>query len=424
MAAPTKNKWLTLSLLAIILPVTLLVTFKLTGVIPEPLNPEAFEKLADGEKSVEVYVLCLEGVGVRRVENLSRVLEGVFGAARESTVNVHVGETWEYGPRPRAVFKEVGVNITVEVVTDWDRYKSLVELGSNVIIVNAHGEYLPVPSGYGREQWVDKIADFMMNRWGTWVHVAGYPFSLVHHQNGEVETWGEEGFKALMRHTGRENVNCRPPAGKENEIAGWDGEAHQQIGITWFGLKYWEAIVGKPLKCSDFKGYLLIWLYHGVAEGERYLPGAVVKFVCVNDTSSFGLYVHLGTWQFYDYHGHEPDADFAVGYITTAAAVWSDVGKSTKLLHEASDAIQHAQESGRTSGLREAAALLQQAVEAYNQGNCKKAMLFAEEAKELAKEAAKPNYLPILGAYVALVSVGAYGGYRALSKERKEKCDR
>jgi hypothetical protein len=40
MAAPTKNKWLTLSLLAIILPVTLLVTFKLTGVIPEPQTPE------------------------------------------------------------------------------------------------------------------------------------------------------------------------------------------------------------------------------------------------------------------------------------------------------------------------------------------------------------------------------------------------
>lgn len=36
----TKNKWLTVSALAIILPISLLATFKLTGIISEPQTPE------------------------------------------------------------------------------------------------------------------------------------------------------------------------------------------------------------------------------------------------------------------------------------------------------------------------------------------------------------------------------------------------
>jgi hypothetical protein len=37
---PTKRKWLALSLVAVVIPISLLLTFRLTGILSEPLEPE------------------------------------------------------------------------------------------------------------------------------------------------------------------------------------------------------------------------------------------------------------------------------------------------------------------------------------------------------------------------------------------------
>ncbi len=43
MALPSNRKWLSLAVLAIIIPISVLTTFKLTGIIPEPPNTETIE---------------------------------------------------------------------------------------------------------------------------------------------------------------------------------------------------------------------------------------------------------------------------------------------------------------------------------------------------------------------------------------------
>ena len=99
---------------------------------------------------------------------------------------------------PRAHPKQEDVNYppyysaTPTVVTSWITYKNVIIYNAGVIIVNTHGQILPVPNGYTKEDWVDKISEAMLTRRVTWVHVAGYPFYYVKHENGVSEIWGEK----------------------------------------------------------------------------------------------------------------------------------------------------------------------------------------------------------------------------------------
>ena len=53
------------------------------------------------------------------------------------------------------------------------------------------------------------IADFMVNRWGTWVHTGGLPFRIVQYENGTTGEW-LEGFKKMMTHT-NQNIEVKNP---------------------------------------------------------------------------------------------------------------------------------------------------------------------------------------------------------------------
>jgi len=368
------------------------------------------------ECSVSVYVVSLDGVANHVATNNSRIVDGVLDASDvdEVIVSLDIG---------MGIYSTVHMNVTVNVVNSWDFYKELVNSYSGVVIVNSHDECLPVPSGYTKEEWVGRIADFMMNRWGTWVHAGGYPFYYVQYEDRRVETWGKEGFQALMSYMGKGNANCEPLGNKENEHATIDIAAFQQISISWsdIGTNYRSVNVGKPLKFSDFKEDFVIWLYRSTWEGETHLSGAIVKFISESGTYNYGIYVHLGSWLFYDKTDKALNCDFAMGYVSTASAIWSQVAWSNQLLFEAERAINKAQSEGRTSGLNEAKTKVQQATIAYTNGNYNKASSYAEQAKNLAENATQPfltKFWPYITLLITLGIIVTYEGYREINKKK------
>jgi hypothetical protein len=209
-----------------------------------------------------------------------------------------------------------------------------------VIIVNTHGEILPVPNGYTKEEWVDKISEAMLTRRVTWVHVAGYPFYYVKHESGASETWGENGFKHFMNNINKGNVNCWPPQSETmlvehsnamsdiGSLGNWGG-----VPGNWTMYDLWYAELGRPLKWSDFKDYLILPLYeyNDTSTLDVYLTGAVIAYVKAGQRYltdyGCGAYVHIGTYRLYDHNGDLLNYDLCKGILGTAAALWVEANR-------------------------------------------------------------------------------------------------
>lgn len=373
------------------------------------------------EKSlpVSIYIVSLADVGNYRASNLSMVVEGAIQATKVDTVSVFL----DWGN-----VGKVNVSITVHIISDWEAYRMLIEWGNNVIVVNTHDEYLPVPSGYTKEGWTDKISDFMLNRWGTWTHLGGYPLYRVWYQNGTKEEWGERGFKTLMNHIGKGNATCNSPTG-ENTKADIILNGAMVLG-SW----YWSTInrtyslvtlarvnVGRPLKYQDFEEeHWILPLYEWTdkSTGKLYWPIAAIKFS--EENRKFGIYVHLGAWRFYDASDNEfsEHNDLALGFVSTAVAIWSEAGWPILEIYEASDAIQRAMRAGHTGSLDQAENLLQRAIDTYNQGKYKESVIYSEQAAEIAQNAreATPPYLNY-GLVAVVVVMGGAGAYYMFNSE-------
>lgn len=277
-----------------------------------------------------VYIICLNNVPTNDswVDDFQSVKDGAIDACMLQGTHIqfsvplaHPKRNVDYPPYYEA---------TPYVVTSWSQYASIITSYSEVIVVNTHGQYLPVPSGYTKEQWVDKIADAMLNRRLTWVHVGGYTFFRVwYQQTGTGEEWGEQGFKQLMNHINKGDVDLSPYPYSEDERAS-TLLGDQQIGLNWCDRDgrritgYAEATLGKPLKIGDFKEYLILPIF----DYGEFWTGAAIAFVKAGarytDEHGCGAYVHIGARYLYLSNGSALDADYGRGFIGTAAALWAE----------------------------------------------------------------------------------------------------
>ncbi len=164
----------------------------------------------------KVYIICLNDVPGHWVDDPSRVKDGALEACmikgteiRYNLPLAHPSVGVGYPPYYRAL---------PEVVTSWSTYKTVITSKHGIIVVNTHGEYLPVSSGYSKTQWVDEIADAMLNRRLTWVHVGGYPFYRVWYQDGTWEEWLENGFKNFMNYINKPDVDCWNPTDENEQL--------------------------------------------------------------------------------------------------------------------------------------------------------------------------------------------------------------
>jgi hypothetical protein len=324
------------------------------------------------------------------------------------------------------VFGKLEFRINVTVIHNWSAYREVVENESNVIVVNAHGETVPVPVGYTRDAWVDRIAEAMLTRNVTWVHTAGYPFFYAYLQGSGEDSWGEGGFKRLMGHIGLGNVTCWPVGSEEDLIHMNDG-AQYTIMEDWAGCYHAVNVErGKPLNGSDF-GDRVVAAIWGVKAG--CMPGGIIKFSEFNQTSSSGFYVHVGTHKTYDGNipPEETDGDFSRTYVGAAQAIYTSSFKpvSERAISNAEDAVAEAETEGRTKGLEEARQLLQQARDDFDSYYYDYGVFYANEAKGAAEATEKPTFLESYGMH--LVALGVIGGVSAcgliviVAKKNKKK---
>jgi len=371
-----------------------------------------------GEVDVKVYVIALDGVSGQGVGNVTDAVEGCLDACR---VDGSHSIIWVHGSP--SCYK-LGINTSVAVVHDWNTYRQIVENESNVIVVNVHGETVPVPSGYMRDAWVDKIAEAMLTRNVTWVHTAGYPFFYSYLRESGEALWGEGGFKRLMRHIGLENVTCWP-LGSEEDLTDVHTYFENTVMKDWHGA-YDAYIVerGKPLNGSDFRDRVVgvIW---GCETGG--MAGAIIEFSEPNQTDSSGFYVHVGAHETYK-DGNPPeetDGDFYRSYVGVAQAIYTSSFKlaSEGAISQAEDAVVEAETEGRTKGLVEARQLLQQARDNFGSYYYDYGVFYANEPKEAAGAAEKPTFLESYG--MPLAVLGVIGGVSAcgliISETKKNK---
>jgi len=283
------------------------------------------------EGQADVYILCLSGVS-GHWRNPQRVKEGAIKAikpygARCDSSNIPL-------VHPRFGTSPPFLGISYEVISDWNTYRQIVESYKDIIIINTHDEILPVPSGYSRESWTDKIAEAMLERQVSWVHVSGYPFFYVWLQgSSSFQLWGAAGFQRLMQHVNKGGVTI--PYLDGTEKPGLTGAAEKNLGIPelvytgWDGIYEAKAISeDRPLRRSDFQDYTVLSIW----EAADYYDGAVVAFVKPNEEvpvqtrNGFGFYVHIGTNHTYrmEYNELVPtDTDLSCGYVGCAAAIWA-----------------------------------------------------------------------------------------------------
>jgi hypothetical protein len=280
--------------------------------------------------NAKVYVLQLAGVGAWWVDDTSRVRAGVIDACTPAG---------EHGNMPRAhpLFGESPAfyEVSYSTIYTWADYVDVILNQIGVIVVNAHGEILPVPTEYNNTQWANCIAEAMWKRRLTWAHMAGYPFYWVWHQGDTQKTlWGKDGFKTLMGNIGLPNVEI--PTDLTEHKAELTGAADQNLASqNWVLYNATHVKLIRPLKVSDFKNCAVLPLYERAVGEEYYWEGAVIAFAKCGqrideETYGSGYFVHLGTDQTYD--GSNPpqavgNKDYMLGYVVAAAALWADTSK-------------------------------------------------------------------------------------------------
>jgi hypothetical protein len=297
------------------------------------------------------------------------------------------------------------------------------------VVVNAHGAVVPIPEGYSKEAWVDKIAEAMLYRNVTWVHVGGYPFYYFQRQGSTMETWGDDGLKKLMANIGKPNVTCTKSEYERSIVNGF----FEILDDTWFITMAFQVPRTWPLNSSDF-GWLAfpIWgYYHPDYEGSYPLAGAAIAFKRSLNETSFGYYVHIGTNGTFSEGGDETDKDFWRAHHGCATGLYCLLARTSGeiMLSEAQQSIEKASSEGRTSGLDEALHYFDEA-KSFNQyfggsyefwDRIYRCMVAAVNAEKPSSNSDMDVAILIVLALGVAVSTGVYWKKRSGENDKEEK---
>lgn len=345
--------------------------------------------------SIAIYVLQIDGVGSFPAINSTKVWQGVVDAGRNRTIMV----------RPDFdTFVLPTLHTTVKPVRDWETYKQLIVSQSNFIIVNGHYEYLPVPSGYSRERWLEAIGDALGERYAVWIHIAGYPFARVWYEDGHEEEWGPDGFSLF---TGRnQTVTLEAPVTERGDKSASVSASLSQYARDWLsvcisypdgrttdgceilfdlGNAYSVDLWGTyPIRSGLIeRDDILVEMYStGEWDGVSYYPSVALRYGKDN-SETFGIYVHFSGEIFHALPSPVPfELDYARAIIPTYTALLAEIVYSIVRIWDADETIILTRLYGNPAGLREASRLLEEAQAQLEQGNYLKAAWLAKLSVE------------------------------------------
>jgi hypothetical protein len=370
---------------------------------------------------IRLFIVDLDGVGGFRAANHSAVVDGAIGV---TFVNLYKRITMWEGP----LKLHVSINVTYEVIKDWQTYRQVVEEANNTIIVNTHDEILPVPNDYTKEEWTAVIADLILNRWGTWAHTGGLPFRIVRYENGTTGEWSE-GFKKLMEHAKQNVTTKNPPMEGLHQLPPlmeMENAARIDLGNFCIGNTtsivsiFWYAVINStdPYFCLKYgatdidTSILPIYRMNSSVDLNVYSPSVALRLSKTAD--KYGVFVYSSPWKFYGGNGDsfsDHYCSIGMGAIPAAAAIWCEAGYAAKKIVEA-----------KAAKLKDEAAL-QEADDAFNAGNYKQAVVCAEKAMA----SSQPNILPavilavVAGTVIATTAAIHYRNNKNKKKEHETK---
>jgi len=263
----------------------------------------------------DVYIVMIPDVPIWIVSDMEAVRRGVEEACMVMPL-VHL-DTWK--------------GLTYLEVVDMPTYEYIIQYPENVkppgfhgetgiIVVNAHGEVLPVQPGCYWETWVRVIRQHVQRKALTWVQVAGYPFyyySYGLHVKTEV---GPQGFQLFLEMIlGPNTVDCWPnQEGYAVPIQGGYSNRLWGYGLIGGGLHK-----GRPLKIDSSTNIADLLDVMGYRSGDiEYLTLGLIGFAFPNQTvqkpsERVGYYVHNGA--------QYSDNDFNKGKYSMAVAAWTKI---------------------------------------------------------------------------------------------------
>ena len=262
----------------------------------------------------DVYIVMIPDVPTCYVSDMEAVRRGVETACMVTPL-VHL-DTWK--------------GLTYLEVVDIPTYQYIIEHPENVrppgfhgetgiIVVNAHGEVFPVPTGYTWDQWIDTISLAVQTKGVTWVQVAGWPFYYYSSGSSTKTQVGSSGFQRfLQRILGSNTIDCLPnqegyavplQGGYDNRLWGYgliDGGLHE----------------GRPLKIDSSTNIADLLDVMGYRSGGiEYLTLGLIGFAYPNQNvtpdQQVGYYVHNG--------GNWDDNDYNKGKYSMAVAAWTKI---------------------------------------------------------------------------------------------------
>ena len=378
---------------------------------------------------LKLYIVDLDGVGGVKAANHSAVVEGAIQSIyinymHKLSFGVYITD-WAFPDYDVEVF----ITPSYELVTEWQRYRQVVEEANDTIIVNTHDEILPVPNDYTREEWVAKIADFILNRWGTWVHTGGLAFHTVRYQNGTVQEWND-GFKALMKHANQNITIKNPPkyTGSSDTSVSMEMYGRTMLYLSDFGVTlelgcspltyFWHAAVdwadGSD-QCMRFgqddvdTSIMPIYNLNSTVDLALYVASASLRLS--NTTGRYGVFVYSSPWMFLafdsSYIGDYRNS-LGMGIIPSSVAIWCEAGLAARKIVEASAAEWKSETA------------VQEATDAFNIGHYKLAVTLAENAMSQPQS----NIIPAvaLTTVVAVTMTAAVTiGYSVHTRKRKKE---
>lgn len=263
----------------------------------------------------DVYIVMIPDVPTSWVSDMEAVRRGVETACMVTPL-VHL-DTWK--------------GLTYLEISDMPTYEYIIQYPENVkppgfhgetgiIVVNAHGEVLPVQPGCNWETWVRVIRQHVQRKAVTWVQVAGYPFyyySKGSHVKTEV---GPQGFQLFLEPIlGQNTIDCWP--NQEGYAVPLQGGYSNRL---WgYGLIEGGLHEGRPLKIDSSTNLADLLDVMGYRSGGiEYLTLGLIGFALPNQTiqkpsERVGYYVHNGA--------QNSDNDFNKGKYSMAVAAWTKI---------------------------------------------------------------------------------------------------
>jgi hypothetical protein len=319
----------------------------------------------------------------------------------------------------------LSANVTFQLstVTAWSQYSHLVADDSNFVLVNLHGQYLPVPAGYNSSVWLNTVLNAISVRSVAWVHLGGYPLHWAWAEDGSNVDLGSQGFQLLAETGLWTNAVIGPPN------PGWSVAALDPVfccgSSPWLDNSWLNNKVpySGDIAYAKLGNYSLItqqgtfgfypYLYEVADNTHRLYSAGGNGFIYGSNLQSVGSFVDFDPAALLttDNTISRIPLDYAKGFLGTLLALYPLIANPLYEMNSASQQISNERSSGKTSGLDTAQNLFAQSMSEYQAGHQFPSLVLAEQAYSAAQEATTPfltqayPYLALFGGIVGIALI-------------------